>query len=81
MPGSPAKCSRSPSSRFVPMKPELTVLVMMNSEGRGLANGWKEKPGEEGCSGELGRVEACCTWIILWRGGDVEEAVDERSLR
>ena len=47
------------------MKPELTFLVMIVSEGNGVAKDWNLKPGFEGASGESGEVEECAMCTIL----------------
>lgn len=51
------------------MKALFTVLVRTGSEGRGVVEGAKEKPGEEGWRGEDGRSEEWRMWIMFgeWR--------------
>jgi hypothetical protein len=47
------------------MKPELTFLITILSEGKGVTKDWNLKPGFEGASGESGEVEECAICIIL----------------
>lgn len=63
------------------MKAEFTFFVMTSSEGRGVTNGCSAKPGLEGWRGEVGEVEACTMWMILWGeecGGEVVEVMRSR---
>ena len=63
------------------MNPELTFLVMMSSEGKGVEKDWNLKPGEEGASGELGRSEECAMWTILCGEGPEALVVEEMRER
>lgn len=57
----------------MPIKAELTFLVMTSSPSLGVARGWNLKPGAVGHRGDVGDLEACRTWMILClaRDGDL----------